>query len=118
MSSPWFPYSVSMTLVKRVLSATPDSYGNDVYTETKTTVLDCVFQPAGSTENLVFTDQVATTDTIFMPYGTPVGYLDAIEYAGNRYEVTGEPSVWVSPFSGRVSPIRISVSKITGVTAA
>jgi len=116
MTYPVFPYGVNMTLIKRTVSG-QDSYGNDVYAETPRVIGNCVFQPAGSTENLAFTDQVNTSDVIFMPFGTPVGPLDAIEYQGVRYEVVGEVSSWVSPFSGRTSPIRINVSKITGVTA-
>jgi hypothetical protein len=117
MTYPNFPYGVNMTLVKRTVSG-QDMYGNDVYDETSTVIGNCVFQPAGSTENLTFADQVNTTDTIFMPFGTPVGPLDAIDFNGNRYEVIGEISSWVSPFSGRTSPIRINVSKIAGVSAA
>jgi hypothetical protein len=117
MTFPVFPYGVNMTLIKRYVSG-QDSYGNDVYSETPMVIGNCVFQPAGSTENLIFTDQVNTTDTIFMPYGTPVGPLDAIEYNGDRFEVIGEISSWVSPFSGRTSPIRVNVNKVTGVAAA
>jgi hypothetical protein len=106
-----------MTLIRRTLSGTVDEYGNDVYNETPVTVTNCVFAPAGSSENLTFADQVSSFDTIFMPADTIVSTLDAIDWNGNRYEVAGEPSAWTSPFSGRVSPIRISVSRITGVTA-
>jgi hypothetical protein len=88
-----------------------------VLTETRVKVYNCVFVPAGSSESLAFQDQVATTDTIFMPAGTNVTALDAIEYNGDTYEINGEPSAWTSPFSGRVSPIRINVSRISGVAA-
>jgi hypothetical protein len=115
MTSPVFPFSVTMTLIKRILSGTQDEYGNDVYNETRITVRNCVFAPSGSSESLVFQDQVSTTDTIFMPAGTDVSPLDAIEWNGNVYEVTGEVSAWTSPFSGRVSPIRVDVTRIKGV---
>lgn len=115
-TSPAFPYSVPMTLVKRVLSGTTDAYGNDVYTEQNFTIPNCIFQPGGSSESLVFQDQTNTTDTIFMPYGTDVTFQDAIIYNGVKYEVVGVPSVWTSPFSGRVSPIRIDVNKVSGVS--
>jgi len=105
-----------MTLIKRAVSG-QDAYGNDTYTETQVNVDYCVFQPAGSNENLIFTDQISTTDTIFMPFGTDVTALDAIDYNGDRYEVVGDPGEWVSPFSGRVSPIRVSVSIVKGVSA-
>jgi hypothetical protein len=117
MTSPYFPFSVTMTLVKRVLSGTTDAYGNDVYTEQNVTVPNCVFQPGGSGENLSFADQTNTTDTVFLPAGTDVTYLDAIIYGNDKYEVVGVPSKWQSLFSGRVSPIRVDVNKVSGVTA-
>jgi hypothetical protein len=117
MTSPYFPFSVTMTLVKRVLTGTQDAYGNDVYTEKNIQVSNCVFQPGGSSENTSFADQSNTSDTIYVPYGTDVTYLDAIIYNGIKFEITGVPNQWVSPFSGRVSPIRVEVSKIEGVTA-
>jgi hypothetical protein len=106
-----------MTLVKRIPTGTQDSYGNDVYTEQNFQIPNCVFQPGGSSENLSFADQSNTSDTIYMPYGTDVTYLDAIIYNGITFEVTGVPNQWVSPFSGRVSPIRVEVTTISGVTA-
>jgi hypothetical protein len=113
MSMPYMPFAVPMTLLKRAVSG-QDEYGNDTYTETPVTIQQCVFQPAGSTENLIFADQVSTTDTIFMPGGTDVSALDAIQYNGDTYEVTGAISAWTSPFSGRISPIRINVLLVSG----
>jgi hypothetical protein len=110
---PNFPYAVPMTLLKRAVSG-QDEYGNDTYTETPIVVQQCVFQPSGSTEVLIFTDQVSTNDIIYMPAGTDVSALDAIQYDGATYEVTGAPSEWMSPFSGRVSPIRINVLLVSG----
>jgi len=109
-------FAVNMTLVRRVLTGTPDAYGNDVYTDVMIQVPQCVFVPAGSSENLVFTDQVSQTDTIFFPPGVVVTALDAVIYNGDTYEIQGEPSYWTSPFSGRESPIRINVTRVTGVT--
>jgi hypothetical protein len=113
MTYPSFAYAETMTLVKRSVSG-QDDYGNDIYDETPITVDQCVFQPAGSSEGLIFADQVSTSDTIFMPYGTDVSALDAIDFDGERYEVTGDVSSWESPFSGRTSPIRVAVTRVTG----
>jgi len=33
---------------------------------------------------------------------------------GVRYEVRGRPDVWVSPFSGNTSPIRIDATLVKG----
>lgn len=118
MTSPIFPYAVTMTLVKRVLQpGVVDERGNDVYVEQNVDVPNCVFQPGGSSENLAFADQTNSTDNVYLPEGTDVMYLDAIIYNGVKYEVVGVPLHWRSPFSGRVSPIRVDVNRVTGVTA-
>jgi len=110
-----FPYGQTVTVVKRTVSG-QDSYGNDTYTETKTDIYPCVVQTSGSVETVQFTDQVSDSLTMFLPYGTDITAIDAVEYLGIRYEMQGDPSVWQSPFSGRTSPIQISVQRITGVS--
>jgi hypothetical protein len=113
--SPIFPYGVTVTLVKRTLSG-QDANGNDVYSEKSYQVPNTVFVPAGASENLVFTDQTNTTETFYMPWGTDVNPYDAIIFQGVEYEVQGVPSLWVSPFSGRPSPVRVNAIKISGVS--
>ena len=110
-----FPYGQTVTLVKRAVSG-QDDFGNDEYAETLVDAYPCVVQPAGSNETIQFTDQVSTDLTIFLPYGTDIEAVDAVEVDGVRYEVMGDESVWVSPFSGRTSPIQIRVSRVTGVS--
>jgi hypothetical protein len=113
MTYPNFPYPETMTIVKRSVTST-DDYGNDVLSDTSTVISQCVYTPGGSNENVVFTDQVNTTDAFYVPEGTDVTALDAIQYKGDTYEVSGAPSHWRSPFSGRVSPVRVSVIRVTG----
>jgi len=103
-----------MTLVKRSVTG-QDEYGNDIMSNTYIDVYNCAIEPAASSENLVFTDQVSMMNTIFMPAGTPVEPVDAIIYAGETFEVFGTRNDWTSPFSGRQSPIRVTVNKIEGV---
>ena len=116
MSYPNFQYGVSVTLVRRRTVSGHDEYNNDVYDEVPALVSGCAFHPSGSTEALQFTDQVDTTDTFFMPAGTDVVATDAIDFGGQRYEVTGDPSRWTSPFSGHSSPIRVDVTRIVGTS--
>jgi hypothetical protein len=113
MTYPNFPYPETMTIVKRVVSST-DEYGNNVLSETSKIVSQCVYTPGGSNENLVFADQVSTTDVFYVPEGTDIDALDAIQYNGSTYEVSGAPSHWRSPFSGHVSPVRVSVTLVSG----
>jgi hypothetical protein len=110
-----FPYGQTVTLISRVVSGT-DAYGNDTYSETSTDISPCVVQPASSTETIQWTDEVATDLTVFMPYGTDVEAVDAVEINGDRYEVQGDVSSWVSPFSGHTSPIQMRVRKVSGAS--
>jgi hypothetical protein len=110
-----FPYAQTLTLLRRVL-AEPDAYGNDTYTDVAVQVPGCVVQPAGSAEVLQFTDQVSTDITVFIPYGTEVGPLDALVVNGTTYEIQGIPQMWRSPFSGHTSPLQVRASIVTGAS--
>lgn len=113
--SPIFPYGVTVTLVKRILAG-QDANGNDVYTEKTLQVPNTVFVPSSSSENIVFADQTNTIEQFYVPWGTDVNAYDAIIFQGIEYEIMGVPSQWVSPFSGRPSPIRVNATKISGVS--
>jgi hypothetical protein len=113
--SPVFPYGMTVTLVKRTLAG-QDANGNDVYTEKTLQVPNTVFVPGGASENLVFTDQTTTIEQFYVPWGTDVTAYDAIIFQGIEYEIQGVPSQWVSPFSGRPSPIRVDTIKVSGVS--
>jgi hypothetical protein len=104
----------TVTLVNRVPSGTTDDYGNDVYNEVSTDVSDCSVQPASSRENLAFEDQLTSGIVVFLPFGTDVSYIDAIIWNGDKYEVTGAPNMWTSPFSGHTAPIRVDATLIKG----
>lgn len=110
-----FPYSVSVTLVHRVLSGL-DQYNNDVYTDDPVTVSGVVFAPTGSFEDVQFTDQVTTSVTFYLPFGTAVGPLDAIIYNGIKYEIRGEPQVYRSPFSNNTAPVEVRAAAISGAS--
>lgn len=112
---PPMPYGQTVTLVHRVPSGT-DEYGNDTYTDVTEDIALCSVQPASSTEVIQFTDAVTTGITVFLPYGTDISYLDAIIVAGIQYEVQGDPSQWVSPFSGHAAPVQVRASKVKGVS--
>jgi hypothetical protein len=107
------PNGVTVTLVRRSVSG-QDEFGNDVYTETTEDVQPCSIQQGSSRENLSFTDQVITGVIVFIPYGTDLTYLDAIIYNGVKFEVAGDPDVWVSPWSGNTAPIRVYANVVKG----
>jgi len=110
-----FPYGQTVTVISRTVSG-QDAYGNDTYSETSTAITPCVVQSSGSTETIEFTDQVSDELTVFLPYGTDVKAIYAIQWDGNKYEVQGNPSQWQSPFSGHTSPIQIRATRITGAS--
>lgn len=112
---PNFPYGQTVTLIRRTVSG-QDERGNDTYSETSEPIPRAVVQPTGSNEFTQFTDQVSTDIVVFLPFGTEVSPLDAVEVGGLRYEVQGDPSSWVSPFSGNTSPIQVRLSRVTGVS--
>lgn len=112
---PNFPYGQTITLIRRTVSGT-DERGNDTYSESPEQIPQAVVQPSGSNEFTQFTDQVTTDLVVYLPFGTKVSPLDAIEVAGSRYEVQGDISSWVSPFSGNTSPIQVRLSRVTGVS--
>lgn len=109
------PYAQTITLLRRVLSGR-DEFGNDTYTDARAQVSGCVVQPAGSSEQIDFTELVSSDITVFIPYGTDVSPLDALLINGVTYEVRGVPQQWRSPFSGNTSPIQVQASVVTGVS--
>lgn len=115
MTTPYLVYGAVITVIKRTLSG-QDERGNDTYSESSFSVSGCSVQPAASAESTDFADQLTTSITVFAPWGTNVGYLDAIVVNGLTYEVDGVPDVWQSPFSGNTAPVRIDATLVEGAT--
>lgn len=79
-----------MTVIRRTSGDTFDEYGGDIPDESAVDVLGEIQQtrrdePADASELSV------TTWTVFLPIGTLVRTGDAILYAGESFEVVGEP---------------------------
>jgi hypothetical protein len=116
MPYPQFKDGKTVTIVRRVLAG-KDEYGNDMYTETTEDIPGCSVQPAGSSENVSFNDQVISGVVVYFPYGTNIGATDAIQIGNIEYEVTGDPSSWMSSFSGNTAPIEVRARRVTGASA-
>jgi len=112
---PALPNGQYVTLRHRVVAGQND-YGNDTYAFTEVQVGPCSVQPTTTREAVSFTDQVATNVLVFMPYGTDVGYLDAMIIDGVEYEIIGQPDGWISPFSGHTAPVRVSGQIVEGAS--
>ena len=108
------PLGESVQFVHRTVTG-QDSYGNDVVTDSTVAVSNVGWDPGTSTEALNGQDQVVQMPRFFLPAGIAVDPLDAIVRAnGNRYEVTGEPGDYVSPFTGWAPGVVVNVRRVTG----
>lgn len=112
---PALPNGQYVTLRHRVVAG-QDEYNNNTYAFTEETIGPCSVQQTTSREAVNFTDQVSTSVLVFVPYGTNVGFLDAMIIDGVEYEITGDPDKWISPFSGHTAPVRISGQLVKGAS--
>lgn len=101
-----------ITVVTRTRSGV-DAFGNDIFTTTTTTVSG-VFAPGGSVENVQGEDVIVTQPRAFLPAGTDVTAIDAVEVGGISYEVDGDPNVWANPFTGAQPGIQLALRRVTG----
>lgn len=101
-----------ITIVTRTRSGV-DAFGNDVFTTSTATVAG-VFAPAGSVDNVQGEDVIVTQPRVFLPAGTTVTGIDAVEVDGVTYEVDGDPNVWVNPFTGVAPGIQLALRRVAG----
>lgn len=116
-----YPYGTPVTLVKRVKvvdangKPVPDSFGNDQWTTTQTTVTAQAFVPGISTEQVQGQDMLTVQPTVYLPPGTDVSFLDAvIGPDGVQYEIDGSPNSPVSPFTAWQPGIIVKLRNVTG----
>jgi Phage head-tail joining protein len=113
---PVLPYGQTITILHRTVSG-QDQFGNDVYKSTPETITGVAIQPGSHTERVgSFTDEVTTSLQVFLPNSTSITYLDAIVWNGDTFEITGEPAIHESPFSGHVAPIRVTATIVKGAS--
>lgn len=93
-----FPFGATVTLVRRVKSG-EDAFGNDTFSTTSQTVVGA-YSPGGSSEQVQGQDVVVTQPTVYLPTGTDLRAVDAIDIGGERFEVDGTPGEWQNPFTG------------------
>ena len=107
-----FPFGQSVSLVKRTKSGV-DAFGNDVFTTTST-VVSGVFAPGGSSEQIQGQDVIVSQPTVYLPAGTDVAAVDAIDINGDRFEVDGSPNDWRNPFTGWRPAVEVRLRRVTG----
>lgn len=92
-----FPLAEPVTLLANG-AVTTDDYGDPVPAQTSVTVLGA-FNPGMSTEDDT-QDTGRTQPEVYLPPGTDVSWIDAVQVRGATYQVDGVPDEWVNPFTG------------------
>ncbi|MFC0546929.1 hypothetical protein [Kutzneria chonburiensis] len=102
----------TVTLVRRVRAGT-DDYGEDVFTTERVMVEGCSFQPVSSAEQLGTADRVVTRYRLFAPPGTDLDAVDAVEVAGQSWEVDGDAENWPD-LAGAAHHVECYLRKVEG----
>lgn len=111
-----FPFGVTVTLVRRVLSSSRDEYGNDAYTEVSSDVPGVPVWASGMSEITQGRDTVISDLTAFLtlPAGVDVASIDKVRVDGNDYEVVGQPNDFPSPLTGFDPGVLVQLRRVTG----
>jgi hypothetical protein len=51
---------------------------------------------------------------VYLPAGTVVGAIDAVQVAGQTYEVDGSPNDWQHPLTGWRPGVEVRLKRVTG----
>lgn len=94
-----------------------DGYGNDATITSTRDVTGCAFVPQQTSESTQGAEEVIANAKLYLPAGTVVGHLDRIEYNGVTYQVQGNSSAWVSPFTASQSPVMVDLREVSGGSA-
>lgn len=107
-----FPFGTSITLLTRTKGA-PDAYGNDTWTTTSSTVRGA-FNPGASSEAVQGQDLLTVQPAVYLPPGTVVAAVDAVQVDGLTYEVDGNPNAWTNPFTAHDFGVEVRLKRVTG----
>jgi long-subunit fatty acid transport protein len=91
----------------------PDAYGNDTWTTTSSTVRGA-FNPGTSSELVQGQDLLTVQPSVYLPTGTAVTAVDAVQVGGQVYEVDGSPNDWANPFTGHAFGVEVRLKRVTG----
>lgn len=113
------PYGAEITITTRTVAVDEngqpilDSYGNPTFDET-TSIVTGIFSPSAGTESTNAEDRVTSTPQAFLPITAVIASTSKLTVNGLDYEVTGEPEVWASAFSGWRPGIAVNLRRSTG----
>lgn len=107
-----FALGETVTLHRRTLGS-PDSDGNDTYTDSDTTIRGVAVYPRESTELVQGGDlNIIGLVAVFKPAIT-LAATDELTVRGVRWAVDGDPGQYVSPLTG-ATLTKVNLTRVTG----
>lgn len=107
-----FPTGEPITLLRNG-AATENRFGDPVPSQADPVVVLGAFDPGGSSEDSS-QDTAATQPEVYLPPGTDVSWVDAVQIDGVTYQVDGPPRPLSSPFTGTAFGV---IVKLRGILA-
>jgi hypothetical protein len=105
----------------------PDAHGNPAYTwpghtDTKAVKVDGVAVSPRSAAGTQLAADIEETNRegviiglmVYLPPGTRVEPVDRMYVRGHTYDVTGEPGVWINPWSKVERGVQVALSRTEG----
>ena len=105
-------FDQAVTLIRRT-KGTVDQLGNDTFTETPV-ALRAVVGVINGTEQEQGRDTATKRVPVYLPPGTEVSHLDAVEIDGERWEVEGVPTRYMHALTGWTPGVEINCRRVTG----
>lgn len=107
------PFGETLTVLR---STGVDGNGDPLPGSAASTTVDgCAVWPRGtSTETVAGQDTVIIGYSALLPPATDVLATDQIQWAGDLYEVEGEPGRYQSPLTGTQPGILVALRRVTG----
>ncbi len=93
-----------------------DRYNQPVYGDVPTELQGAGFDPGDATESLTAGGAASsTTPTLYFYKSKPdIVRGDQIQVRGVKYQVEGDPGVWVSPFTGQLAGTTVRLTRSEG----
>lgn len=110
-----YPFATPVQYVKRSKTPGGSTYSGNEWTDAAAVATAAVFAPGGSAELTQGGDVITTQPTLYGVDPTlGVSAFDAFIVNGDRYEVDGDPEVYVNPFTGTAPGPVVRLRKVTG----
>jgi hypothetical protein len=108
---------VGSETLTRVRPSARDGNGDPVAAPAELVIVGCVVWPvtaATGAEKTSGQDTVIVGYAALLPPGSDVVATDQLRWRGLDYDVTGEPGVYATPFTGTDPGVHVSMRRVTG----